>query len=285
MSMVTIQPGDLGADFTVLTPAIQRWILEHGVKYVFRYVVEPSSTRINKDLKAWELDWYGKHGIACIPNFEHEAEVADDGRPGGLKDGKEFARLCDAFGFPKDVIGIVSVDQDVHAGNLQGAIAYVDGFVEGTGKRPFGIYGDDDIAVQFTKNNKLYWRAAALGWSRGEPNPLVHVQQKLPINDDGAVLDPNRCVTAFQAWVPGTVDAPAPAPEPPEEPDMPKPVFFTIEGNSIPLYVSTDGITAHHVSAIQYGALGGPTPIVMSKVDARKYAFAATVPPEQLGLS
>lgn len=83
-------------------------------------------------------------------------------------------------------------------------------------------------------------------------------------------------VTTFDGWGDSTpiMDRLA---SPPEDPDMPTPVFFKTSTNSPTLWYSTDGITAVHVTPPQWDALGRPTPKVLTKAEAAKYAYLQSI--------
>jgi hypothetical protein len=197
-----IQPGMAGADFVKLTSEIKAWLLRHDVRFVLRYVVPPESTRIGKDLRDWEIEWYSEHGICVIPNWEIHHRDADGGAPRGLAAGRWLRTWAFAHEVPTDTHLVVSVDTNTHIGNLESHRAYVNAFKTAVAPYRFGVYGDTDIALAV--DGELFWRANATAWGPVHPGAPVHIQQHRALYPPG--VDPNTALLPFKAWLPGDHD-------------------------------------------------------------------------------
>ena len=207
MTLTKIRPGMTGADYVYLTEAMKVWLLEHDVRFVARYFVDPASTRINKDFKPEELEWLTKHGIAVVPNYERHHNDSAGGAVAAERNMIDFINQLLRFEVPKESPVIVSADTDVWAGNIDASEEYMRRcclLLNQAGYLRFGGYMDDDLAYRIADLDPIVWRPNALGWD-GEPRPTpVNIQQHRALYPPG--VDPNTCIEPFYAWLPGAHD-------------------------------------------------------------------------------
>lgn len=215
----TLSPGAKGADFVALTDRVKDWLLANQVEFVLRYVVPENYTRIGKDYRAWETDWYAEHGICPISNFERHATDAEGGASAGYANGRAAADLTTQFGFPVSAPIFCSVDQGISPGSwlLDIAEDYVRAFAAAIAPYPLGIYGGDVIADRVRDLNPVFWKAAASSWSRGLYE--VDIQQHFQVE---GFIDPNTVRKPLTVWDPSGTRTPI------QEDDMPARIVYVL---------------------------------------------------------
>lgn len=219
-----IPPGSPGADFVRLTDSMKIWLLAARVRFVIRYSVPPETTKIGKNILAAECRWHHDHGIAVFLNWEINISDGDSGAAGGSHAGAWLKARARELGCPTSVPLFVSIDTDVHSGNLARTEQYVRAFAMAITPHPLGVYCDTTLAAAVVDLHPVFWRANAIGWGSPRPEAPVHIQQQKAVYPPG--VDPNVSVRPLIGWLerpdPITPPVPLPAPEPPHEehPDM-----------------------------------------------------------------
>ena len=194
--IVTINPGDKGADYVSLTPTVKAWLLANDIRFVIRYIAR--RTLIGKIVTADEIAWLHANRIAVCLNYEGSENDLYTGAVGGVANGAWSRTAAEGYGCPPGVALFVSVDTDVTGSNLGTATAYARGFLGQVGGYRPGVYGDTDLLGAVKDLHPVGWLPNAWLYNAIAGNPSVHIKQGRQVNG----IDPNVCVAAFPAWLP-----------------------------------------------------------------------------------
>ena len=265
IATTSILPGAKGVDYSFGRPDPAE-MARLGYRFAVRYI----STRIDhpKNITADEIKRLHDAGIAVLFVWETTVTRPFDGYAAGAADGKASRAWCERLGYPTSVPVLAAVDTDVTTKTLQAVLAYLDGFAEGLGPWPLGIYADTDVIEAMAGRSVLNWKPNARAWST-KPSALVHVQQHASTTVAGGLVDTNTALRPFTAWLPN--DAP-PEPIAPQEDDM-RPRLIQTPGDAA-VFV-TDGIYA-------VWGISGDTIAAMQSVGVWDTAPAQTVPKSAL---
>ena len=224
---VTIAPGQLGADFTVLTPSIAKILLERKAAFVARYIGTGSYKHVTNKPLPWdpqgrtEVQWYHDNGIGFLAIYERSSNDIDGGALAGLKAGRAANDGARLIGYPPPLAITACADKDVTATNLATTVDYCQAFADATavaGYTQTSLYGDEQIAkawpadivcipgAQFWSRDLFRRIKANLPWGL-----KVSMLQKL---DPANHVDWLTVYAPFEVWLP-TPDAEPEVPVPP----------------------------------------------------------------------
>ena len=236
IATTSILPGAKGVDYSFGRPDPAE-MARLGYRFAVRYI----STRIDhpKNITADEIKRLHAAGIAVLFVWETTVTRPFDGYAAGAADGKASRAWCERLGCPTSVPVLAAVDTDVTTKTLQAVLAYLDGFAEGLGPWPLGIYADTDVIEAMAGRSVLNWKPNARAWST-KPSNLVHVQQHASTTVAGGLVDTNTALRPFTAWLPN--DAPPEPIAPQEDDDMPT-IIVTSPGRGDATLTLGGGVT------------------------------------------
>jgi len=220
-STVTIAPGQLGADFVVLTPKIAALLLERKAAFVARYIGTGSYKHVTTKPLSWdpqgrtEVQWYHDNGIGFLAIYERSSNDIDGGALAGLKAGKAAIDGAKLIGYPPPLAITACADKDVTAANLDLAVAYCQSFAATTavaGYTQTSLYGDEDIAKAWPAD--IVCIPGAQFWSR---DLFRRIRAKAPWGLKVSMLqklDPPNNIDWLTTYQPFDVWLPTPDAEP-----------------------------------------------------------------------
>ena len=242
--VVTIEPGDNGADYVALSATglvtIAR-LKAMECRYAIRYIARRTS--IGKIITPKEITDLHNAGIAILLNYEGSTTDYVGGAPAGQANGAWSRQFADSLGYPIGLPLFCSIDTDIYAANSGTARAYLRAFMAAANPYRPAVYGDVDVMREVKDLDPVNWRANAVGWGRDTSGLTIHVQQGR--QDNG--IDPNECLAPFNAWLPHQ-----PVVIVPPKPEIPTPI--TTPGGPIMnvLFEIIDPVTGAKAAAAEF---------------------------------
>lgn len=225
MSTITINPGQLGADYVSTRNKTKALFDQYKVDFVYRYLKPFPSAYA---LTITERDYLFSIGTAIGLVWEQNEQSIQKGYNGGVADGQNAAAGAYALGYPSVCAILAAVDTDVYYANVAICKLYLRGFYDGlAGRYVFGLYGDQDAYQTCADICEVWcqanaWKTAAI--QQGNyPYGMTMLQGH---SNAGLGWDyPNLCVQPLVLWngmgadpitppLPVQVPQPAPAPAP-----------------------------------------------------------------------